>query len=119
MSDAVLTEISTALGDIVAHFDKSDETLPALLTEIGTALGDLVRASEGRKILDLTALVSAVKALELKAPAVTVQAPEVHNHMPPIQVVVNQPMERVTTITFHTNNRGQIETAKLVYSQDY
>jgi len=114
MSETLLLEISTALGDIVAQLEKPDEAVPKMLLEVSTALGDLVRATEERKALDLTALVAAVRALELQAPAVTVQS---HNHMPPVQVVVQQNDIRVTKIKFKADHFGQFETAELVYGQ--
>ena len=115
MSDAVLTEISTALGDIVAHLDgKGGDATADRLLEVSTALGDMVAAMEARQALDLAPLVAAVKGLQLSVAAPAVQ---VDVHTAPAQVIVQQPSGRVVKIKFKTDNYGHIESADLVWSQ--
>lgn len=119
MSDPVLIEISTALGDIVAYLDKGPGSeVQSALVEAATALGDLVSAIEGQKAVDLAALVAAVNGLKLAAPAINVQVnpTPIQNYMPPTQVVVQPAGNVVTRIVFKLDHRGNIETADLIRS---
>jgi hypothetical protein len=137
MSDAVLTEISTALGDIVAHLDgkKGDATADRLL-EISTALGEMVAMMEDKRPVDVAPLVAAIKALKLTvtatAPTVKVDVkptpvnvspapiyftPPPMPAAPPAQVVVQHPSGRVVQIKFKTDRYGNIDTADLVWKE--
>lgn len=121
MSDAVLTEISTALGDIVAHLDRKDGGATAdRLLEISTALGEMVAMLEAKRPIDTAPVVAAIKALKLTAAApavkVEVKPTPINFTPPPAQVVVQHPSGRVVQIRFKTDSIGRIETADLVWS---
>ena len=126
MSDAVLTEISTALGDIVAHLDRKDGGATAdRLLEISTALGEMVAMLEAKRPIDTAPVVAAIKALKLTvtataaAPAVKVDVKPtpINFTPPPAQVVVQHPSGRVVQIRFKTDRHGNIDTADLVWSE--